>query len=109
VALYSVASELKGEALVAKLTKRALAAMSSMLKTAPELGYQNVDFPVFMLFSAMAGATRPILEAGTPPKMAQNLREHLVLLSLAYLKDAAKRASKQSRLPLSPRCSGLRT
>ena len=61
VALYSVASELQGEALVAKLTKRALAAISSMLKTAPELGCQNHDFPVFMLFSAMAGVTRAVL------------------------------------------------
>jgi AcrR family transcriptional regulator len=91
VALYSVASELKGKALVAKLTERALAAMSSMLKTAPDLGYQNIDFPVFMLFSAMAGSTRAVLEAGASPKMVQNLREHLVLLSLAYLKNAAKR------------------
>jgi AcrR family transcriptional regulator len=94
VALHSAASELDGEALVARLAKRARSAMSTMLKTAPEIGSQDVDFPVLMLMSAMAGATRAVLMAGAPPLMVRSLRKHLILLSLAYLRVSIAMANR---------------
>jgi hypothetical protein len=42
-----------------------------------------------MFLSAMAGATRALLEVGTSQEMEENLRRHLVLLGQAYLKSAA--------------------
>ena len=65
---------------MAKLTKKARTAMSSMLKTAPRIRFSEVDFTVFMFFAALAGATRAVLEAGASQKMVENLRSHLVLL-----------------------------
>jgi len=90
VALYAVVSESGGEAVVARLAKKARTAMSSMLKTAPGVHFSDIDFTVFMFFAAMAGAARVVLEAGASPKMVENLRTHLVLLGEAYLNNAAK-------------------
>ncbi len=90
VALYSVASELGGQALIVPLTKRARVAMASMLRTAPGVRFSQLEFIVFMLFSSMAGATRAVLEAGAPKKMVEDLRRHLVLLGQAYLNSAAQ-------------------
>jgi hypothetical protein len=105
VALHSAASELDGEALVARLAKRARSAMSTMLRTAPEIGSQDVDFPVLMLMSAMAGATRAVLMAGAPPLMVRSLRKHLILLSLAYLKVSIGVANRS--IPVYLRRRGL--
>jgi AcrR family transcriptional regulator len=90
VALYSVASELGGQSLIAPLTKRARVAMASMLRTAPGVRFSQVEFIVFMLFSSMAGATRAVLEAGAPKKMVEDLRRHLVLLGEGYLNSATR-------------------
>jgi hypothetical protein len=90
VALYAVSSESDGEAVVAKLTKKARTAMSSMLRTAPGIRFSQIDFTVFMFFAAMAGATRAVLEAGASQKMVENLRTHLVLLGESYLSSAAR-------------------
>lgn len=89
VALYAVAPDLNGEALITKLTKRAQTAMSSMLRTAPGVRFSQIEFTVFMFLSAMAGATRALLEVGTSREMEESLRRHLVLLGQAYLKSTA--------------------
>jgi hypothetical protein len=57
----------------------------------------DVDFPVLMLMSAMAGATRAVLMAGAPPLMVRNLRKHLILLSLAYLRVSIAVANRPIR------------
>jgi hypothetical protein len=38
-----------------------------------------------MMFAAMAGATRYVLEAGAAPAMMRNLRRHLVVLCQSYI------------------------
>jgi hypothetical protein len=63
--------------------------MSSMLRTAPGVRFSQIEFTVFMFLSAMAGATRALLEVGTSQEIEENLRRHLVLLGQAYLKSAA--------------------
>jgi AcrR family transcriptional regulator len=89
VALYAIASKLGGETLMVKLRKRSIAALSAMLKTSPDVRIAQLDFTVLMLLSAMAGATRAVLEAGASRKMVQDLRLHLVLLGKAYLQGMA--------------------
>jgi hypothetical protein len=42
---------------VTRLTKKARTAMSSMPKTAPGIRFSDIDFRVFTLVAAMAGAT----------------------------------------------------
>lgn len=91
LALYAVAPDLEGEALIAKLTKRAIAAMSSMLKTAPGVRFSEPEFTAFMFLSAMVGTTRAVLEGGASRDLEEKLRGHLFLLGHAYLNRAAKK------------------
>lgn len=89
VALYAIASENGGAALVQDLTKRSQDAITAMLRTAPTIRLSQVDFTATMLVSTMAGTTRAILEAGATRTMVKNLRRHLILLCEAYLTAAA--------------------
>jgi hypothetical protein len=56
-----------------------------MLRTAPDVMVQQPEFAIQMMFAAMAGATRAVLEAGAAPGMVQQLREHLVVLCQSYM------------------------
>jgi hypothetical protein len=64
-----------------------------MLQTASDIGSPPDKFAVEMLFAAMAGATRHVLEAGASPAMIRGLRQHLVLLCQSYMaaQDASRR------------------
>ena len=44
----------------------------------------EMDFVALMLYSAMAGATRAVLEAGASAKMVVRLREELLVLCQGY-------------------------
>jgi AcrR family transcriptional regulator len=85
IALYKVASERESRAVIARLGNSARNEMIAMLKTLPGIQTDQVEFAVFMTFSAMAGATREVLEAGASPETVRSLRQHLVLLVRAYL------------------------
>jgi AcrR family transcriptional regulator len=91
MALYGLAAELGGAAVVRKITKRGSAALVKMLKGAPGVMFEDAEFTAMMLFAAMAGSTRAVLEAGAPPKMVRMLRRELVMLCRAYLRGAAKK------------------
>jgi AcrR family transcriptional regulator len=85
LALYSIASELDGEALVRRNGKRARKALTGLLETAPERQFENVQFTAMMMFAAMANATRAVLESGASLRMVRMLRRELVLLCHGYL------------------------
>jgi AcrR family transcriptional regulator len=85
-ALYRVSAEVGGPALVKRTAERSRRALEAVLKTAPDAALQPERFAIQMMFSAMAGATRSVLEAGATPMMVQKLREHLVLLCKSYMR-----------------------
>jgi AcrR family transcriptional regulator len=85
MALYRISAELGGPALAKRTEDRSRKALEAMIKTAPDATSQPEAFAIQMMFSAMAGATRTVLEAGAPPIMVRKLREHLVLLCRCYL------------------------
>jgi AcrR family transcriptional regulator len=85
-ALYRVSAEVGGPALVKRTAERSRRALEAMLKTAPDAALQPERFAIQMMFSAMAGATRSVLEAGATPMMVQKLRDHLVLLCKSYMR-----------------------
>jgi AcrR family transcriptional regulator len=85
-ALYRVSAEVGGPALVKRTVERSRRALEAMLKTAPDAASQPERFAIQMMFSAMAGATRSVLEAGATPMMVQKLRDHLVLLCKSYMR-----------------------
>jgi AcrR family transcriptional regulator len=89
MALYATANGVQERALLSKAVKRALAAMVSMLATAPNTKFADLPFTSLMLLSAMGGATRAVLEAGSSPRMVRLLRKQLVLLCQGYLTSVA--------------------
>jgi AcrR family transcriptional regulator len=84
-ALYRIAADIGGPALVQRTGERSRKALAAMLRTAPDGAVRQPDFAIQMMFAAMAGATRAVLEAGAAPGMVQQLREHLVLLCQSYM------------------------
>ena len=89
MALYAVATGPKATALVNKIGKRGLIALASMLATASDAQFADLPFTCLMLVSALSGATRAVLEAGSSPKMVGMLRKQLVLLCQGFLMNVA--------------------
>lgn len=88
MALYQIAADVGGPALVKRLGQRSRKALKEMLQTAPDTVSPPDRFAIEMMFAAMAGAMRSVLEAGAPPAMVHKLREHLVLLCQSYMAAA---------------------
>ena len=88
VALYQIAANVGGPALIKKAGQRQRKAMEAMFQTAPDTESQPNRFAIDMMRSAMAGAMPSVLEAGPSPTMVRKLREHLVLLRQSYMAAA---------------------
>ena len=89
-ALYRIAAEVGGPALVRRTGQRSQKALEEMLRTAPDAVLRQEKFAIQMVFAAMAGTTRSVLEAGAAPAMVRNLRDHLVLLCQSYIAAATQ-------------------
>jgi AcrR family transcriptional regulator len=85
LALYQTAADIGGLALVKRVGQRCRKALEAALRTAPDLASPPDTFAVEIMFAALAGATRYVLEAGATPAMMRNLRHHLVVLCQSYL------------------------
>jgi AcrR family transcriptional regulator len=88
-ALYRIAAEVGGPALVKRTGQRSQKALAAMLRTAPDAALHPDKFAIQMMFAAMAGATRSVLEAGASPAMVRQVREHLVVLCQSYVMAVA--------------------
>jgi AcrR family transcriptional regulator len=92
VALYRVAGDLGGPALVKRAGQRSRKAVGAMLQTVTDIKFPPDKFAVDIMLSAMAGAMRSLLEAGPSPSTVRKSREQLVLLCQSYMAAAtAKR------------------
>jgi AcrR family transcriptional regulator len=85
-ALYQIAADVGGPALVKRLGQRSRKALEAMLQTASDITSPPDKFAVEMMFAAMTGATRYVLEAGSSPAMIRSLRQHLVVLCQSYMR-----------------------
>jgi AcrR family transcriptional regulator len=88
VALYKVAPDVGGAALVKQTGQRLRKAIESMLLTASDLKLPPDKFAIDVMLSAMSGPMRSALEAGASPAMFRKVREHLVLLCQSYMAAA---------------------
>jgi AcrR family transcriptional regulator len=88
IALYKVAPDVGGPALVKRTGQRLRKAVESMLLTAPDLKLSPDRFAIDMMLSAMSGAMRSALEAGASPAIFRKMRGHLVLLCQSYMAAA---------------------
>ncbi len=84
IALYRIAAEAGGNAILERNRRRYEAAMTSMLQTAELPASADVNFMVHMIYLTMAGTLRGHLESNAPLKMTRLLREHLAKLIVAY-------------------------
>ena len=91
VALYKVAPDVGGPALVKQTGQRLRKAVEAMLLTASDLKVPADRFAIDMMLSAMSGAMRSALESGASPAMFRKVREHLVLLCQSYLAAATSK------------------
>lgn len=91
IALYKVAPDVGGPALVKRTGQRLRKRIESMLLTAPDLKLSPDRFAIDMMLSAMSGAMRSVLEAGASPAMFRKTREHLVLLCQSYMAAATSK------------------
>jgi hypothetical protein len=85
LALYQIAADVGGPALVKRLGQRSRKALEAMLRTAPDIASPPDKFAVEMMFAAMGGATRYVLESGASPSMIRGLRQQLVVLCQSYM------------------------
>jgi AcrR family transcriptional regulator len=85
LALYQCAADVGGPALVKRVGLRSRKALEGMLQTAPDIESPPDTFAIEMMFAAMAGATRYVLESGASPVMIRNPRRHLVVLCQSYM------------------------
>jgi len=93
VALYRVAADVGGPALVKRAVARMRKALEAALRTAPDVVSQPDKCVVDTMLAAMSGAIRSMMEAGPSPAAARNLRDHLVLLCQSYMKAATARGA----------------
>ena len=87
-ALYAAAAEIGGTAVVQRVSKRAKQAFAAALAEASGRNISDIEFVALMLYAAMAGATRAVLEAGASPRMVSRLRKELQVLCQAYVATA---------------------
>ena len=92
VALYRVAQDIGGPALVKRAGMRMQKALDAMLKTAPDIASPPDKSAVDTMLAAMAGVMRSMLEASPSPAMVRNIREQLVLLCQSYMAAATARS-----------------
>jgi AcrR family transcriptional regulator len=85
MALYKVASDVGGEALVKREALRMRKAVMRMLESAPEIAGPLDEMAVQMMMAAMAGVMRSVLEGGASAGGVRKVREHLVVMCGAYM------------------------
>jgi AcrR family transcriptional regulator len=92
VALYRVAADVGGPALIKQIQHRSRKTVEAMLETASDIKSPPDKLAIDIMLSAMAGAMRSLLEAGPSPATVRKAREQLVLLCQSYMMAAtAKR------------------
>jgi hypothetical protein len=89
-ALYAAASEPEGATVVRRLSKRVHRALTAALAEAADATLDDMEFVALMFYSAMAGATRAVLEAGAPAQMVVRLREELPVLCQGYVAKSVR-------------------
>lgn len=92
VALYRVAADIGGPALVKKAGVRMRKALDAMLQTAPGIASPPDKSAVDTMLAAMSGVMRSLLESTPSATMVRNIREQLVLLCQSFMAAATGRS-----------------
>jgi AcrR family transcriptional regulator len=89
-ALYSVASTLGSNAIVANMTQRSQIALCDMLATAKDAEFKDLRMVSYVISTALVGPIQGLLHADAPLAFVQSVKQHLVLMTTCYLSEAAR-------------------
>ena len=84
-ALYAVAGERGGPELIVNMQRRTVAAIATMLASAPDAHFDDPAITSAIAFTALAGPVKALLEGHVPANFATCLEGQLVQLLTAYL------------------------
>jgi AcrR family transcriptional regulator len=87
-ALYRVAADVGGPALIKRISQRSRKAIAATLQTEPDAKSPPDKFAIDIMLAAMAGVMRSLLEAGPTSDTVRKSREQLVLLCQSYMAAA---------------------
>ncbi|MES2932087.1 MAG: TetR/AcrR family transcriptional regulator [Pseudomonadota bacterium] len=95
VALYSVAQEASGTAILARITQQAQLDICDLLATAPDARFVDLQLTTFVLSTSLVGPVQAVLAAGASRSLVQGVRAQMHLMIAAYLSCAATTESEQ--------------
>lgn len=84
-ALYAVAAEVGGEAVVVRLTQRSQLALCEMLATATDRRFADLAPISFVLSTSVVGPVQALLASGAPAEVVDRVRAQLSIMLSAYL------------------------
>jgi len=87
-ALYRVAAEVDGPAVVKRSVQRSRKAIETMLRTSPDVELLADRFAIDLMLAAISGVMRSALESEATPATVRKLKEHLVVLCQSYMAAA---------------------
>jgi len=87
-ALYQVAADVGGAAVLKRSIQRTRRAMESMLDTAPGIVSPPDRFAIEIMQSAIGGVMRSALEQRSSPAALRKIKQHLVILCQSYMQTA---------------------
>ena len=89
LAMYSVSSDVDGAKIARQTGLHSGRSIVEMLKSSPEPLTTDPQIVVEMLTSAMFGVSRRLLEAPSPEKLVEPLKQELIFMACAYLKASS--------------------
>jgi AcrR family transcriptional regulator len=92
VALYKVSLDVGGPATAKKAIQRMRKAADAIIQTAPDAEPPPDKVAVDVMFAAMGGVMKTMLESGASAAVVRNMRDQLVLLCQSYLAATARRS-----------------
>jgi AcrR family transcriptional regulator len=89
VALYKVSLDIGGPAIAKRAIQRMRKAADAMIQTAPD-SHPPDKLALDVMFAAMSGVMKTVLESGASPSMVRNMRDQLVVLCQSYVAAAQR-------------------
>jgi len=87
--LYAVSSDIEGAAIAKTLSNRLLRTVADLFATAKEGLNKDSEVVASVVLAALNGVARRILEAKSPERVVEPMREELIILVHAYLRTCA--------------------
>jgi AcrR family transcriptional regulator len=96
-ALYAVAAEVGGDAVVTRLTQRAQLALCEMLATAADRRFADLAPISFVVSTSLVGPVQALLASGASAGVVDRIRAQLSIMVSAYLGGVGACAAVTSR------------